>query len=209
MRRLTDRPFAVNHTARPLDEEAFALSLEAEPKVVLLRWAIPANRSGGSRMSVVAAGGIADECGLTAALVLGARVINIGTRFLALAEAEIDDEWKRRIFAAESEDAVKVEFAEHAFRAPNVEGGYGTLPRVVRTPFVGEWNRRQDEAAREGERLGAEVIAALRDGRGHELTPFTGQTAGIIHEVLPAGEIVHGLVAEAKEASRTATSLSR
>jgi enoyl-[acyl-carrier protein] reductase II len=34
VRRLTDRPFAVNHTARPSNEEAFALTLEASPKIV-------------------------------------------------------------------------------------------------------------------------------------------------------------------------------
>ncbi len=31
---LTDRPFAVNHVVRPFNEEAFALTLEARPKVV-------------------------------------------------------------------------------------------------------------------------------------------------------------------------------
>ena len=34
VRRLTDRPFAVNHTARPSNEETFALTLEASPKIV-------------------------------------------------------------------------------------------------------------------------------------------------------------------------------
>jgi enoyl-[acyl-carrier protein] reductase II len=162
-----------------------------------------------SPIPVVAAGGIADGRGLAAALVLGAQGVNIGTRFLASAEAEIDDDWKRRILAAKSEDAVKVEFADHVFPAPNVEGSYGTLPRVLRRPFVEEWNRRQEEAAREGERLGGEVISALREGRGHELIPFTGESAGMIHEVPAAGEIVRGLVAEAEEALRTAGSLSR
>ncbi len=111
--------------------------------------------------------------------------------------------------AAESEDAVKVEFADHVFPAPSIEGSYGTLPRVLRTPFVEEWNRRQVEAAQEEERLGGKVISALREGRGHELIPFTGQTAGMIHEVLEAGDIVRGLVAEAEEALRTSGSLSR
>jgi enoyl-[acyl-carrier protein] reductase II len=45
-----------------------------------------------SPIPVVAAGGIADGRGLAAALVLGAQGVNIGTRFLASAEAEIDDD---------------------------------------------------------------------------------------------------------------------
>jgi enoyl-[acyl-carrier protein] reductase II len=32
------------------------------------------------------------------------------------------------------------------------------------------------------------------------VTPFTGQTAGLIHDVLPAGEIVRRMVNEAEQA---------
>jgi enoyl-[acyl-carrier protein] reductase II len=81
--------------------------------------------------------------------------------------------------------------------APSREGSYETLPRVLRTPFVEEWNQRQDEAGGEAQRLGGELV------------PFTGQTAGMIREVLPAGEIVRTLVAEAEETLIMATSLLR
>lgn len=265
VRELTDRPFAVNHVVRPFNEETFALTLEAKPKVVSLALGDPGDlvalahdadilfmqqvhtveqarraaekgadviiaqgsEAGGfggtvstmsllpqvvdavSPIPVVAAGGIADGRGLAAALVLGAQGVNIGTRFLASEEAGIDEEWKRRIVAAGSEDAVKVEFADHVFPAPSREGGYGTLPRVLRTPFVEEWNQRQQEAEREAERLSKELITAVREDRGHELVPFTGQTAGMIREILPAGEIVRGMVREAEEVLRMAASLPR
>ena len=97
-----------------------------------------------SPIPVVAAGGIADGRGLAAALLLGAKGVNIGTRFLASTEATVPDDWKQKILAADSEDAIKVEFADHVFPRPSREGGYGTLPRVLRTPFVEEWNRRGD-----------------------------------------------------------------
>jgi enoyl-[acyl-carrier protein] reductase II len=74
------------------------------------------------------------------------------------------------------------------------------VPRVIRTPFVDEWRGRRDDANREAERLRAEVMTALRQGRAHELVPFTGQTAGLIREVLPAAEIVRRVVAQAEEA---------
>ena len=265
VRELTDRPFAVNHVVRPFNEEAFALTLEAKPKVVSFAMGDPgdlverahdasilfmqqvhtvgqARRASekdvdaiiaqgfeaagfGSTVStmsllpqvvdavspipVVAAGGIANGRRLAEALVLGAQGVNVGTRFLASEEAGIDDEWKRRIVAAESEDTIKVEFADHVFPPPSREGGYGTLPRVLRTPFVEEWNSRREEAEREAERLSNEMITAVREGRGHELVPFTGQTAGMIHEILPAGEITRELVREAEEALRTATRLPR
>jgi enoyl-[acyl-carrier protein] reductase II len=263
VRELTDKPFAVNHTARPFNEEAFALTLEARPKVVSFALGDPGDlvgrahdagvlfmhqvhtvqqahraaekgvdvivaqgsEAGGfggtvSTMSllpqvvdtvgpipVVAAGGIAGGRGLAAALVLGAQGVNIGTRFLASAEARVDDEWKRRITAAESEDAVKVEFANHVFPAPSREGGYGALPRVLRTPFVEEWNQRRDEVEHEAERLSNDLITAIQQGRAHELVPFTGQTAGMIHEIMPAGEIVRRMVAEAEKTLQGATEL--
>jgi nitronate monooxygenase/enoyl-[acyl-carrier protein] reductase II len=152
-----------------------------------------------SPVPVVAAGGIADGRGLAAALALGAQGVNIGTRFLACEETAIGEAWKRAIVDADSEDAVKVEFADAVF-PPATPGGYATLPRTLRTSFVDEWNARPDDARREGARLGAELIAAARAGRADELVPFAGQTAGMIHDVLPAAEIVAGMVREAERA---------
>ena len=259
VRELTDRPFAVNHTTRPFDEEVFALTLKAGPKVVSFALGDPGElverahdagslfvqqvhtveqarravergvdviiaqggEAGGfggtvgamalvpqvvdavSPVPVVAAGGIADGRGLAAALLLGAQGVNVGTRFLASEETTaVGDDWKRAILAAESEDTVKVEFANEVFPPPSREGAYGTLPRTLRTPFVEEWNRRRDEAKREAGRLSGELLAAVRQGRGHELVPFTGQSAGMIHELLPAAEIVRRMVAETEGASR-------
>jgi nitronate monooxygenase/enoyl-[acyl-carrier protein] reductase II len=44
----------------------------------------------------------------------------------------------------------------------------------------------------------------MQEGRAHELIPMTGQTAGLIEEVLPAAEVVRNLVDEAEQALRTA-----
>jgi nitronate monooxygenase/enoyl-[acyl-carrier protein] reductase II len=265
VRELTDRPFAINHTARPFNEEAFVLSLQAGPKLVSFALGDPGDlakrahdagilfmqqvhtvgqayraaergvdvivaqgsEAGGfggtvgamalipqvvdavSPIPVVAAGGIADGRVLAAALLLGAQGVNIGTRFLASTEATVPDDWKQKILAADSEDVIKVEFADHVFPRPTREGGYGTRPRVLRTPFVEDWNRREDEVEAEAERLGAELAAAIRQGRAHESVPFTGQTAGQIHEVLPVGEIVRQMVAGAEEALRKANTSIR
>jgi enoyl-[acyl-carrier protein] reductase II len=87
------------------------------------------------------------------------------------------------------------------------EGGYRTQPRVLHTPFVEEWNQRQDEVEREAQRLSNDLITAIHQGRAHELVPFSGQTAGMIHEIMPAGEIVRRMVAEAEETLQGATEL--
>jgi enoyl-[acyl-carrier protein] reductase II len=261
VRELTSRPFAVNHVVPLLDEEAFKITLEAEPAVISLALGDPGDlverahaagakvvhqvhtvaqarrvaelavdviiaqgsEAGGQGMSlgvgamalipqvadavapipVLAAGAVADGRGLAAALVLGAQGANVGTRFLASEEASANESWKRTILATESEDVVRFEVWKEIFPLAS-EGAYETAPRVMRTSFVEEWQRRPEAARREAERLRGELMSVVRERRVHELVPFTGQTAGMIHDVLPAAEIVRGMVSEAEEALRGA-----
>jgi nitronate monooxygenase/enoyl-[acyl-carrier protein] reductase II len=258
LRELTDRPFAVNHTMRPLDEDAWRATLEEAPPAISLALGYPGERvkhahdvgakfvvqvhsvdqakrvgelepdviiaqgteSGGfggaistlalvpqvvdavAPIPVAAAGGIADGRGLAAALVLGAAGINIGTRFLAAEETEIADDWKQAILEADSQDAVKALFVPHL--VPASHGAYDVVPRVLRTPFVERWNRDVEGARLHAAELGQELFGAIRSGRAHEYVPFTGQTAGLIDEVLPAAEIVRRLVADAEDTLRRA-----
>lgn len=146
---------------------------------------------------VLAAGGIADGRGLAAALALGASGVNMGTRFLASEEAGVHDSWKRRITEAASEEVVRFE-TWSAIMPPRPPGAYDVVPRVIRTDFVDEWESRAGDAAAEAERLRADIMGAIREGRTHELVPFTGQTAGMITDVHPAAKIVQDLVAEAE-----------
>lgn len=61
--------------------------------------------------------------------------------------------------------------------------------------------KEQIVAARADELRGA-IMGAIRSRRAHELTPFTGQTAGLVADVLPAGEIVRRMAADACAALR-------
>jgi nitronate monooxygenase/enoyl-[acyl-carrier protein] reductase II len=146
---------------------------------------------------VLAAGGIADGRGLAAALALGAAGANVGTRFLASEEAAAEDDWKRRIAEVESEDVVRFH-SWSAIMPPRPPGAYDVVPRVIRTDFVAEWESRRRDVAAEAERLQAEIMAAVRGGRTHEVVPFTGQSAGMITDVQPAAKIVDTMVAEAR-----------
>ena len=145
----------------------------------------------------LAAGGVADGRGLAAALVLGAQGANVGTRFLASEEASAEEGWKRTILQTESEDAVRFDAWEGIF-PPAGGGAYATIPRVLRTPFVTEWLGRTQEASMRAERLRDEVLSAIRERTTHELLPFSGQTAGMVHDILPAREIVERMVTEAE-----------
>ena len=257
VRRLTTKPFAVNHVARTFDEGAFAATLETAPAVVSFALGDPGrlverahaagslfmqqvhtveqarlaadhgvdvviaqgSEAGGfgggvaalvlvpqvvvavSPIPVVAAGGIADGRGLAAALVLGARGISAGTRFLACADADrVSDEWKRRIVAAESEEAVRLEFWNDVFAPP--EGSWKTTPRALRTQFVDEWSRPGSDTVRKPERIATQLERASEEARLHELAPFSGQTVGLIKEILSAAEIVRSIVTDADETLR-------
>ena len=148
---------------------------------------------------VVAAGGIYDGRGLAAALMLGAVGVNMGTRFLASQEAPIEAEWKAAIAAAQSEDAVKVDALNDIKPLPGT-GGYGTVLRSLRTPFVDEWNAKRAEARRDGERLWAEMQEKARQGRRHESLMTAGQSSGGVTDILSVAEIIRQVVAEAEAA---------
>jgi enoyl-[acyl-carrier protein] reductase II len=146
---------------------------------------------------VVAAGGIGDGRGLAAALALGAAGVNVGTRFLASVEAEIDQEWKQAILAAQSQETTRASFVNQLVPPPS-PGAFDVAPRVLRTPFIERWLGRDEEVAGQREGLVEEFTAAMHEGRAHELLPVTGEVAGMVKEILPAAEIVRRMVAEAE-----------
>jgi nitronate monooxygenase/enoyl-[acyl-carrier protein] reductase II len=155
------------------------------PQVVDLAGGVP----------VVAAGGIADGRGMAAALALGAQGVSMGTRFLASTEMPVADAWKQRIVEADAVDAVKVANSERVMPPFNRPGGPAE-PRALGTPLIAQLQAHPewiDPAV-----MGARLRAALLAGGGHEYLPFTGQSAGLIDDVLPAAEIVERTVAEAE-----------
>ena len=147
---------------------------------------------------VVAAGGIADGRGLVAALALGAKGVSMGTRFLASEELGIDDSWKRRVVEADAADAVKVVNSERVLPPYSLPGSR-LEPRALRTPLIEQL--RDDPDSIDPAAVGPQIKASVIAGRGDEYLPFAGQSAGLIHEVLPAAEIVRRVVSEAEAVS--------
>ncbi len=78
------------------------------------------------------------------------------------------------------------------------ERGWLTIPRALRTPFIDTWLGRAEDVAARAQELRDELVAAMRQRRTHEYLPLAGQSAGAIHETLPAAEIVRGIVSEAE-----------
>ncbi|WP_033328172.1 NAD(P)H-dependent flavin oxidoreductase [Streptomyces yerevanensis] len=255
MRELTDRPFAVNHTMRPLNEEAFQATLDERPAAVSFHLGVPddlvkrahdagilwiqqvmdvrqaeqavragvdvivaqggeAGGQGGEvatmvlvpqvadiaeGIPVVAAGGIADGRGLAAALALGAQGVAVGTRLLASMEMNIAEEWKNRIVAAEARDTIKLEHSDRFMPHFSRPGGYA-FPRSLRTPFLEDAEAHPERV--QPTEAGPRIVEAVLNGRGHEFLPFTGQSAALVHDILPAAEIVRRIVDDAETVLR-------
>ena len=157
---------------------------------------------------VVAAGGIGDGRGLAAVLTLGASAGWLGTRFVMAAEAPALPRY-RQLLAAASETST--------LHSTVFDGGWPDAPhRTLRNSTVEAWEAagRPPSGSRPGE---GEVIATWFDGYPVEryassvaregvsgdieaLSLWAGQSVGLIDDVLPAGEIVRRLAADAAAA---------
>jgi enoyl-[acyl-carrier protein] reductase II len=143
---------------------------------------------------VLAAGGMADGRGIAAALALGAQGVWMGTRFIATPEAYCHDNYKSRVVALDEEGTVVTRAAS------------GKPCRLIRNNFTREWEKREGEiqpfpvqAARVGRDAG---ILAREKGDVDNGNAPCGQSAGLIREIVPAGEVVRRLVAETEEVLR-------
>jgi enoyl-[acyl-carrier protein] reductase II len=140
---------------------------------------------------VLAAGGMADGRGIAAALALGAQGVWMGTRFIATPEAYCHDNYKQRVVSLDEEGTVVTRAAS------------GKPCRLIRNNFTREWEKREGEiqpfpvqAARVGRDAG---IRARELGDVDNGNAPCGQSAGLIREIVPAGEVVRRLVVEAEE----------
>jgi len=144
---------------------------------------------------VLAAGGIADGRGLAAALSLGADGVLLGTRFLASDESPLHANFKQAIVDSDGHDTVLTEIPDIA-QATVWPGG---MSRARRNRFIRRWAGREWELRRNQAEALANLQEARRQGDIEEAPLSMGQDAGLITEVLPAGEIVSRMVAEAED----------
>jgi enoyl-[acyl-carrier protein] reductase II len=129
-------------------------------------------------------------------LALGACGVSLGTRFLATVESPIHPGYQQRILSAAARDAVKS--PRFNLLSPNPGAvGYGTVVRVLRSPFVERV--AMVEQAEDATGLVVELVSAQREGTAHELVAAAGQSAGRVERVDPAGAVVRQIVYEAQD----------
>ncbi|MEW6086908.1 MAG: enoyl-[acyl-carrier-protein] reductase FabK [bacterium] len=139
---------------------------------------------------VIAAGGIADGRGLTAALCLGACGVQIGTRFIATNECTVHDNFKQAILKANDRDTI----------ATGRNTGHPV--RVLKNKLTRIYEHLESQGAtkEELEALGiGKLHAAARLGDVEEGSVMAGQISGMIKDILPVEEVIHKILREADE----------
>ena len=144
---------------------------------------------------VLAAGGLADGAGLASALALGADGILLGTRFLASDECPIPAWLKQAIVASDGHDTIRTTVPD-TMTGLDWPGAWG---RVLRTRLVEEWLGREPELRRRRHEVLADARAMDRDEEPDRWFFWVGQSAGLVDDIAPAGEIVTRIVGEAEE----------
>jgi enoyl-[acyl-carrier protein] reductase II len=142
---------------------------------------------------VIAAGGIADGRGMAAALALGAEGVQVGTRFAVTLESSAHNNYKKVVLEADDGDTV--------LTLKKI-----TPVRMVKTPFA----RKALDAERRGaskEELEA-LLGAKREKAGifegdlEEGEFEAGQSAGLIRDIPPAGDVVRRMMEEYQRAKQ-------
>ena len=147
---------------------------------------------------VIAAGGIADGRGLAASFMLGAKAVQMGTRFVVADESIVNEAYKDRIIAAKDIDSA-------------VTGrSHGHPVRSLRNAMTREYSKLEAEG-KSFEELEYLTLGTLRkavmEGDIVHGTVMAGQIAGLVNKKQSAKEIIDEIMSEATNLLKNAGSL--
>ncbi len=137
------------------------------------------------KIPVVAAGGIADGRGLLAALSLGARGIQMGTRFVCSEECAVHEDYKSMILRAKDRDAIVTARST------------GHPVRVLKNNFTQELTELEKRGISKEEinELGTgKLRAAVVDGDIKNGSVMAGQIAGMIKDIKTCDDIIQDII---------------
>ena len=143
------------------------------------------------KIPVLAAGGIGDGRGVAAALMLGAKGVQVGTRFLVATECTIHENYKQRVLKAKDSDTI-------------VTGRrLGHPVRGLKSPVTRRMQDLEysaDFTAEEFEKMGVGAMRkAAREGDEQNGSFMCGQIAGLVNKEQPAAEIIREMFDQAEE----------
>ncbi|RJO61552.1 enoyl-[acyl-carrier-protein] reductase FabK [candidate division WS5 bacterium] len=146
---------------------------------------------------IIAAGGIVDGRGVVAAFALGAKGVQIGTRFICADECTV-------------QQAVKDKLVKVGDRATVVTGQKIGLPvRSIKNSLTNEYNNLVDGATvEELQELEADKLyLAMQEGDVKNGSLMAGQGVALVHRTQPAAEIISEIWGEAMELAPSLTSI--
>lgn len=140
---------------------------------------------------VIAAGGIGDGRGIAAAFMLGAKGVQMGTRFLVAAECGVHPNYKAKVLKASDIDTI-------------VTGRkLGHPVRSLKTSFSRNFFMKENDPSISNEELESAGIGALKaaavDGDDAKGCFIAGQIAGMVNKEQSAKEIIDELVSQTEE----------
>ncbi|MBU5429627.1 enoyl-[acyl-carrier-protein] reductase FabK [Kineothrix sp. MSJ-39] len=140
---------------------------------------------------VIAAGGIGDGRGIASALMLGAKGVQMGTRFVVTKECQVHPAYKERIIRAKDIDT-------------KVTGRSTGHPiRALRNDMTKVYLQKEQEGAsvEELELLASGALRrAVQEGDIHNGSLMSGQIAGLIKEEVSCKQLIDMLIRQTKEA---------
>lgn len=140
---------------------------------------------------VIAAGGIGDGRGIAAAFMLGAKGVQMGTRFVVTNECQVHPAYKERIIRAKDIDT----------RVTGRSTGHPI--RALRNDMTKVYLQKEQEGAstEELELLASGALRrAVQEGDIHNGSLMSGQIAGLIKEEVSCKQLIDTLVSQTKEA---------
>jgi nitronate monooxygenase len=158
---------------------------------------IPAVRDAvGDQTVLIAAGGVADGRGLAAALLLGADGVMMGTRFVASDEALPSTGFKQRVVQGVASDTVRTRGFDQIRGIDWPEHYSG---RALANQFTERWLGREHLLSSAASSVAYDYAAALRDDNLDVRAIWTGEVVDLVRDILPAGQLVEQIVAQARQ----------
>lgn len=147
---------------------------------------------------VIAAGGIADGRGFVASLALGAKGVQIGTRFVCTEECTAHENYKQAIIESKDRDAI----------ATGRSTGHPV--RLIKNKFAKEYLKLEKEGAtpEEVEKYGiGSLRKAVVEGDNKYGSVMAGQISGLINDMKTCKEVIEDIIDEASQIKKNLTEL--
>jgi len=152
------------------------------------------------KIPVLAAGGIGDARGFVAAFALGAVGVQMGTRFMAAMESDLNEWGRAKLLAMRETDTIVT-------RAMT-----GATVRCIKTPEIVAYEDALARRADETEITELKRIvrgSRYEESKGDRRQSAAGQVAGMIHDIIPVHDLIERMLTDATELAEKMPAMAR